>query len=122
MATAPQRPKSAPTAGPAEPDLRLAEELLMALLSLPGGSCHEAEVLHFVRGKLVEAGVPESSLTWDQAHRRSPAGGEIGNLICKDDDYADTCRCAFVPFVTSPFTVRIVNHGNAADGFLMETN
>jgi tripeptide aminopeptidase len=83
MATAPQRPKSAPTAGPAEPDLRLAEELLMALLSLPGGSCHEAEVLHFVRGKLVEAGVPESSLTWDQAHRRSPAGGEIGNLICK---------------------------------------
>jgi tripeptide aminopeptidase len=66
-----------------EPDLRLAEELVMALLALPGGSCHEAEVLAFVRGKLLQAGVSESSLSCDQTHRRSPAGGEIGNLICK---------------------------------------
>ncbi len=86
--TVPQRAK----AEPPEPDLRLAEELLMALLALPGGSCHEAKVLGFVRRKLVEAGAPESSLTLDQAHRRSPAGGEIGNLSCKLPGAAGAAR------------------------------
>jgi tripeptide aminopeptidase len=66
-----------------EPDLRQAEELLMALLAIPGGSCHEGAVMDFLRHELLAAGAPESALMADQAHRRSPAGGEVGNLACK---------------------------------------
>jgi tripeptide aminopeptidase len=81
-----------PTADFPQPDLRRAEDLLMALLALPGGSCHETEVLAFIRAKLLEAGAPEASLSLDQAHRRSPAGGEIGNLICKLPGTAGAAR------------------------------
>lgn len=33
--------------------------------------------------KLRQAGVPEAAIRIDQAHRRSPLGGEVGNLILK---------------------------------------
>jgi tripeptide aminopeptidase len=85
-----------PNADFPQADLRLAEDLLMALLALPGGSCREAEVLGFIRQKLVEAGAPEASLAFDQAHRRSPAGGEIGNLICKLPGTAGAPRRLFM--------------------------
>src|SRR3990172_5403989 len=53
------------------------------LLTIPGRSGEEAAVIDFIRRYLLEAGVPAADIRTDQAHRRSPLKGEIGNLIVK---------------------------------------
>lgn len=58
-------------------------EMVLAMMAIPGRSGEEAAIMDFIRGKLLEAGVPADSLTFDDAHRRSPLGGQIGNLILK---------------------------------------
>lgn len=60
-----------------------AERLVMQLMALPGTSGREGAVMEFIAGKLRQAGVPEAAVQFDQAHRRSLHGGEIGNLACK---------------------------------------
>lgn len=60
-----------------------AQQLVMDLMALPGRSGQERRLVEFVHKKLRQAGVPETALRIDQAHRRSPLGGEVGNLICK---------------------------------------
>jgi tripeptide aminopeptidase len=37
----------------------------------------------FISGKLLAAGVPRNRLTFDDANRRTPLGGQIGNLVLK---------------------------------------
>ena len=57
--------------------------LVTALLKIPGPSCREAAVVAEVRRRLVAAGVPGSAIITDAAHKKSPAGGDTGNLIVK---------------------------------------
>jgi tripeptide aminopeptidase len=66
-----------------EPDLARALDLAMDLMRIPGPSCQEAAIAAFVREKLLSAGVPAAAISTDDAHKKSPAGGEIGNLIVK---------------------------------------
>lgn len=60
-----------------------AEDLVARLLSLPGRSGHERPVMDFIVGELREAGAADGAIRFDQAHRRSMYGGEVGNLVCK---------------------------------------
>jgi tripeptide aminopeptidase len=66
---------------PIEPDRRRAEELVARLMAIPGRSGEEGEVSAFIRDALLRAGLPPSALLSDAAHRRSPFGGQTGNLI-----------------------------------------
>jgi tripeptide aminopeptidase len=59
------------------------EKLVTQLLSLPGGSGKEQPVMDFIVRQLRRAGVPDDAIRFDQAHRRSVHGGEVGNLVCK---------------------------------------
>jgi tripeptide aminopeptidase len=66
-----------------EPDLARALDLVLQLMRVAGASCREAQVIDFVRQKLLAAGAPPDAVFTDDAHLRSPAGGESGNLILK---------------------------------------
>ena len=56
---------------------------VMDLISISGGSCQDQDVSAWIQKTLIDAGVPESSIAIDTAHRKSPAGGTTGNLIVK---------------------------------------
>jgi len=60
-----------------------AEQLVLKLMAIPGASGEEGRVMEFIAARLRRAGAPEGSLRFDRAHRRSPLGGEVGNLVCK---------------------------------------
>jgi tripeptide aminopeptidase len=70
-------------AGPPEPDLAEALDLVMELMAIPGKSGEEGRVVECIRRKLRKAGYGEAVITTDKAHLRSPLRGEVGNLICK---------------------------------------
>lgn len=53
------------------------------MLAIPGPSGREGRVLRFIESRLRRAGVPRGAIQSDRAHRRSPLGGEVGNLVCK---------------------------------------
>jgi tripeptide aminopeptidase len=55
----------------------------MQLMSLPGLSGREGPVAQFIMDQLRKAGAPESAIVLDDAHRRTPLAGEVGNLILK---------------------------------------
>jgi tripeptide aminopeptidase len=65
----------------AQPDLDEALRLVMQLMSLPGLSGREGPVAQFIMDQLRQAGAPESAIVLDDAHRRTPIAGEVGNLI-----------------------------------------
>jgi len=69
--------------GAPEPDLRRSEDLVIRMLAIPGGSCRERRVAEFIVRQLRRAGVAEQAIRFDDAHRHSPHGGEIGNLVCR---------------------------------------
>lgn len=56
-------------------------DLLMQLLAVPGPSGQERDVAELVIDYLVRAGADRSDIVHDDAHRKSPWTGEIGNLI-----------------------------------------
>lgn len=58
-------------------------DLVSRLLAVRGPSCEEAEVVAFVVETLLAAGVANSNMTTDSAHKRTPRPGQIGNLIVK---------------------------------------
>ena len=66
-----------------EPDRDRATQLVMELLALPGGSGQEGQVMEYIRQRLLDAGAPAAALRFDQAHRRGPLGGEVGNLVLR---------------------------------------
>lgn len=73
-------PKTAYSSLP-QPDLRRAEELVMQLMPIAGRSGEEAAVAELVRQELQQAGAARSAVVSDSAHRRTPSGGQVGNLI-----------------------------------------
>ena len=56
---------------------------VMNLMAIPGQSCEESTVAAWLSEELLSAGVPRTAISSDTAHRRSPAGGQVGNLIVK---------------------------------------
>ncbi len=64
-------------------DDRRSLDLILDMLPIPGLSGHEGEIAEHITKKLRGAGVPASAITHDDAHKRSPLGGDVGNLICK---------------------------------------
>lgn len=56
---------------------------VVEMMAIPGKSAEEGKVVDYIRGKLQKAGVPKSAISTDSAHKKSPRGGEIGNLIVK---------------------------------------
>ena len=64
-------------------DLDAAVQLVTELIAIPGKSTQEGRVVAFLQKQLKQAGVPDAHITMDDANKRSPAGGEVGNLIVK---------------------------------------
>jgi tripeptide aminopeptidase len=62
---------------------KAAIDLVLELLSIPGKSGDEKGVADFIVKKLHAAGVPNSAITFDDANKESPIGGQVGNLIVK---------------------------------------
>ncbi len=58
-------------------------DLVMQLMAIPGKSCQEQAIAVAVKQILLQAGVPESAIQFDTAHKRTPVAGEVGNLIVK---------------------------------------
>jgi tripeptide aminopeptidase len=54
--------------------------LVIEMMAVPGRPGDEASVIEFIRGKLLEAGAAKTALATDDAHKRSPIGGNVGNL------------------------------------------
>lgn len=65
------------------PNVDRALQLLLELMAIPGKSGEEAAVAAFIERQLLAAGAPANSIVRDDAHRRTPLGGQIGNLICQ---------------------------------------
>jgi len=66
-----------------EPDERRAMRTVMELLAIPGTSGQEGQVVETIIEKLRRAGAPADSVCTDQAHKKTPLKGEVGNLIFK---------------------------------------
>lgn len=60
-----------------------AEKLVTEMMAIPGKSGEEGKIAEFIRKRLIKAGVPAKSIVDDGANKRSPAGGEVGNLVVK---------------------------------------
>ena len=56
---------------------------LMELLSIPGVSCEERDIAAKIVEVLRRHGLPKKAVTFDDAHKKSPYGGNSGNLIIK---------------------------------------
>jgi tripeptide aminopeptidase len=57
--------------------------LVLEMMAIPGRSGEEAAIMDFIRRKLNRAGAGTSAMATDDAHRRSPISGQVGNLILK---------------------------------------
>lgn len=75
--------RTAPPPPAAEIDTGRALDLVMQMMAIPGRSGEEGRVAEFIVGTLRGAGVPAAAIETDDVHRRSPRGGEIGNLVVR---------------------------------------
>jgi tripeptide aminopeptidase len=66
-----------------EPNLKRAMDLVMELMAIPGKSCQERAVADYICQRLAAAGLPADCVQFDDAHRRTPQPGDVGNLIVK---------------------------------------
>lgn len=62
-------------------DTSAAVRRVISLMAVPGKSCEERLIVDEIRTQLVRAGYPESAVVVDDVPTRSPAGGNVGNLI-----------------------------------------
>lgn len=58
-------------------------KLVMDMMAIPGRSGEEGAVAEFIREQLVAAGIDAAELKSDDANRRTPLGGQVGNLVLK---------------------------------------
>jgi len=56
---------------------------VLQMMAIPGVSGQEDRVVEFITSALRRAGVLESAISSDNAHRRTPLDGNVGNLILK---------------------------------------
>ena len=68
------------SSGPAV-DTRQALDRVLQLIAIRGKSCEESGVVEYIKAELRKAGVPDSAVVTDNAHKKSPVGGSTGNLI-----------------------------------------
>ena len=57
--------------------------MVMEMMAIPGRPGEEAAIMDFIRKKLAAAGAPASAIAMDDAHKRTPLGGQVGNMILK---------------------------------------
>src|SRR5215813_8369908 len=57
--------------------------MVIEMMAIPGRPGEEAAIMDYIRAKLKQAGAPATALTTDDAHKRTPIGGQVGNLILK---------------------------------------
>lgn len=57
--------------------------LVTQMMAIPSRSGDEGAVQQFIIGHLRSAGLPASAFSWDNAHRHSPIGGQVGNMVLK---------------------------------------
>jgi tripeptide aminopeptidase len=57
--------------------------LVTEMMAIRGRSGEESAIMDYIRDKLLKAGIPKSALAFDDANRRTPLGGKIGNLVVK---------------------------------------
>lgn len=69
-----------------------AVELVTQMMAIPGKSGQESQIATFIVEQLKSFGIPESSISFDEAHTQSPFGGEIGNLIVNLEGETDQPR------------------------------
>lgn len=62
---------------------KAALDRVMKLMAVPGKSGEEFAVSECIRKALLSAGAKKSQLSYDTAHKKSPDGGNCGNLILK---------------------------------------
>jgi tripeptide aminopeptidase len=55
--------------------------LVMELMAIPGTSGQEGAVAAYITKKLREAGAAASAIKTDDAHKKTPLPGEVGNLV-----------------------------------------
>jgi len=55
----------------------------MELLRVPGVSCNERDIAHKIIEILRRYGLPAKAAAFDTAHKKSPYGGNCGNLVVK---------------------------------------
>lgn len=60
-----------------------ATDLVMQLMAIPGSSGEEAATMRAIVEHLRAAGVKPTAIKFDTAHKRTPNGGNTGNLIVK---------------------------------------
>jgi tripeptide aminopeptidase len=64
-----------------EPDLDAALDRVLKLMAIAGKSCEEGKVVEFITSQLRKAGAPAAAIVTDDAHKKTPHGGETGNLV-----------------------------------------
>ena len=63
-----------------EPDLSAARKLVLELLKIDGLSGSEGKIRQAIVDHLRAAGAPKSAIVGDEAQKKTPIGGECGNL------------------------------------------
>ncbi|MCB9953072.1 MAG: M20/M25/M40 family metallo-hydrolase [Planctomycetaceae bacterium] len=58
-------------------------DLVLKMMAIPGRSGSEGKIAEFIVDALKNSGVQDSCIQFDTAHKKSPIGGEVGNLIVK---------------------------------------
>lgn len=61
--------------------MQIAIQQAMELMAIPGPTANEGAIAACIRELLMEMGVPAAAFSYDDAHKRSSYGGEIGNMI-----------------------------------------
>ncbi len=64
-------------------DKERAIETVMRLLSVPGVSTEEQAIADEIVAVLRDYGLPSSAVKFDNAHKKSPYGGQCGNMIIR---------------------------------------
>jgi tripeptide aminopeptidase len=71
----------ASAARPSEFDRKRAFQMVMELMAIPGTSGQEAAVAAYITARLREAGASASAIRTDNADKKTPLRGDVGNLV-----------------------------------------